>query len=44
MQWITAFLAHFDDDEVDFQSDWEVELSRNDLPEETRVLVLTHAL
>ena len=44
MQWITAFLSHFDDDEVDFQSDWEVELSRADLPEKTRVLVLTHAL
>ena len=44
MQWITAFLSHFDDAEVDFQSDWEVELSREDLPEATRVLVLTHAM
>ena len=44
MQWITAFLRHFNDADVDFQSDWEVELRRNDLPASTRVLVLTHAL
>ena len=44
MQWITAFLSHFEDADVDFQSDWEVELSRADLPEKTRVLVLTHAM
>ena len=44
MQWITAFLQHFNEADVDFQSDWEVELSRADLPESTRVLVLTHAL
>ena len=44
MQWITAFLHHFNDADIDFQSDWEVELSREDLPESTRVLVLTHAL
>ncbi|MCY4061380.1 MAG: MBL fold metallo-hydrolase [Chloroflexi bacterium] len=44
MQWITAFLRHFNDADIDFQSDWEVELSREDLPESTRVLVLTHAL
>ena len=29
---------------IDFQSDWEVEFSREDLPDSTRVLVLTHAL
>ncbi|MCY4072743.1 MAG: MBL fold metallo-hydrolase [Chloroflexi bacterium] len=44
MQWITAFLHHFNDADIDFQSDWEVELSVADLPESTRVLVLTHAL
>ncbi len=44
MQWITAFLSYFDDADIDFQSDWEVTLSREDLPEQTRVLVLTHAL
>lgn len=43
MQWITSFLAHFNDADIDFQSDWEVELSRDDLPESTRVLVLTHS-
>ena len=44
MQWISAFLSRFDDADVDFQSDWEVELSRDGLPESTRLLVLTHAL
>ncbi len=44
MQWITSFLHHFNDADVDFQSDWEVELRREGLPESTRVLVLTHAL
>jgi len=43
-QWISAFLSYFDDADVDFQSDWEVELTRADLPASTRVLVLTHAL
>ena len=43
MQWISAFLHHFNDADIDFQSDWEVELSRDDLPESTRVLVLTHS-
>ena len=44
MLWIESFLSHFDDDSIDFQSDWEVELSPDDLPPSTRVLVLTHAL
>lgn len=44
MLWIESFLSHFDDDDIDFQSDWEVELSRDDLPPSTRVLALTHAL
>lgn len=42
--WIESFLRHFNDDKVDFQGDWEVELTKDDLPESTRVLVLTHAL
>ncbi len=44
MLWIQSFLSYFDDADIDFQSDWEVELSREDLPQATRVLVLTHAL
>ncbi len=44
MLWIQSFLSYFDDADIDFQSDWEVELSRKDLPQATRVLVLTHAL
>ncbi len=44
MQWLTAFLHHFNEADIDFQSDWEVELSQADLPESTRVLVLTNAL
>ena len=44
MQWITAFLNHFNDADIDVQSDWEVELSKGDLPASTRVLVLTHAM
>ncbi len=42
--WIESFLSHFNDSDVDFQGDWEVELTKDDLPESTRVLVLTHAL
>ncbi len=44
MQWITAFLSHFDDADVEIQSNWEVELNAADLPKSTRVLVLTHAM
>ena len=44
MQWITAFLNHFNDADIDIQADWEVDLSKADLPDSTRVLVLTHAL
>jgi len=44
MLWIQSFLSYFDDADIDFQSDWEVELSRDDLPQAPRVLVLTHAL
>ena len=44
MQWITPFLNHFNDADIDIQADWEVDLSKADLPDSTRVLVLTHAL
>ena len=44
MFWIQSFLDYFDDSDVDFQSNWEVELSKDDLPTSTRVLVLTHAM
>jgi len=42
--WIESFLSHFDDSQIDFQCDWEANLSKDELPEPTRVLVLTHAL
>ena len=42
--WIESFLSYFDDDEIVFQCDWEVELSKGDLPKPTQVRVLTHAL
>lgn len=41
--WITSFLGYFDETMVDFQCDWEVELHKNQLPDPTRVLVLTHS-
>lgn len=44
MLWIESFLSYFDDDEIDFPGDWEIELNKDDLPESTRVVVLTHAL
>ena len=42
--WIEAFLDYFPDDQIDFAGDYEVELKAEDIPEETRVMVLTHAL
>jgi len=44
MFWISPFLSHFDDGDIDFQSNWEVDLNKIDLPDSTRVLVLTHAM
>ena len=41
--WIESFLAYFPDSSVDFACDCEVELTRADIPTETRVLVLDHA-
>lgn len=44
MLWIQSLLSFFDDSDVDFQSDWEAELNKADLPSSTRMLVLTHAM
>lgn len=43
-QWISSFLNHFNDADVDFAGDWEIDISKDDLPDSTRVTVLTHAL
>jgi L-ascorbate metabolism protein UlaG (beta-lactamase superfamily) len=42
--WVEAFLKYFRDGDIDFACDYEVTLTRADIPQETRVLVLTHAL
>lgn len=41
--WIASFLSHFDDGQVDFAFAHEVQLTREELPEPTRVLVLDYA-
>lgn len=41
--WITTFLDYFDDAQVDFACDSEVEITPNTLPENQRVLVLDYA-
>lgn len=41
--WIQSFLNYFDPVDVDFACDTEVTLSKDSLPEKTRVLILTHA-
>ena len=41
--WIESFLAYFPKGEVDFACDFEISLTRAELPESTRVLVLAHA-
>lgn len=40
--WIEAFLAYFDDKVVDFAFDYEIELTPDDVPDHTRVLVLDY--
>ena len=40
--WIESFLAHFDDAQVDFACTHTVDLSRADLPNQTRVLVMDY--
>ena len=42
--WIETFLDYFPEEQVDFACDYEVALTRDDIPDSTRVLVLTHAL
>jgi L-ascorbate metabolism protein UlaG (beta-lactamase superfamily) len=41
--WIYKFLEYFPDEEVDFACDYETTITRDMLPEHTRVLLLTHA-
>ena len=41
--WIEAFLAHFDDADVDFAFGSEVDLTQSDIPGQTRVLVMDYA-
>ena len=44
MEWIEAFLAFWDEEsQVDFAFGCEVNLSKEDLPDSTRVLVLDYA-
>ncbi len=40
--WIQSFLAYFDDKDVHFAFDYETELTVDDLPDGTRVLVLDY--
>lgn len=40
--WIESFLSHFDDSEVDFACSPRVTLTRSDLPDATRVLVMDY--
>ncbi len=40
--WIEAFLSYFEDDQIDFAFDYEVELSKANIPMQTRVLVLDY--
>ena len=40
--WITEFLKHFPEEEVDFAFPSLIELTPGDLPSETRGLVLDH--
>ena len=41
--WIQSFLDYFPNEQVDFACNYEATLTRADLPESMRVLVLTHA-
>ncbi|MEL6689538.1 MAG: MBL fold metallo-hydrolase [Pseudomonadota bacterium] len=40
--WIESFLAHFNDDDVEFACSPRVTLTRSDLPEKTQVLVMDY--
>lgn len=41
--WIQSFLNYFTPEEVEFACDYEVTLSKTNLPTKTQVMVLTHA-
>lgn len=41
--WIQSFLSYFKDEDVDFACNYEVELTKADIPDKTRVLVLDYA-
>lgn len=43
LEWIEAFLSRFDDADVDFAFDHTVSITKADLPESTRVLVMDYA-
>lgn len=44
LHWISAFLSHFDEEkEVDFAFGCETEITKETLPQETRVLVMDYA-
>lgn len=40
--WIQSFLDYFDDENVDFAFNYEIELTPDDIPEATRILVLDY--
>lgn len=41
--WIQSFLNHFNPEDIDFPCDNTITLTKNTLPEKTRIIVLTHA-
>lgn len=41
--WIETFLAYFDDSDVDFAFGYETEITKADIPQQTRVLVMDYA-
>lgn len=41
-KWIESFLSHFKDEDVDFACDHTVEITAEDIPERTRVLVMDY--
>lgn len=40
--WIESFLSYFDDDDIDFAFDYKTELNKDDIPDQTRVLVMDY--
>jgi L-ascorbate metabolism protein UlaG (beta-lactamase superfamily) len=41
--WIESFLSYFPEEQIDFAFDTQADITRADLPESTRILVLSHA-